>query len=94
MVRLEDKLKEWGNRMTADEFRDKLSDLFCRQFPSYSVEDMICKSSARSAFIVNVRLALRLVDIPDSAEVEEVVLRTVLNIRREGGLSLRERGVA
>jgi hypothetical protein len=83
MVRLEDKLKEWGNRMTADEFRDKLS-----------VEDMICKSSARSAFIVNVRLALRLVDIPDSAEVEEVVLRTVLNIRREGGLSLRERGVA
>ena len=85
-MRLEDELKAMGCDMDADTFRDSLADLFAETNRNCTVENLLCRWRDAGHFCALARYRLRL---PETAD--ELILRTLLNIRKQGELSLDER---
>lgn len=88
-MRVEDELRAMGSDLDPNEFGDALADLFMQEYPAYTVEDLICRKKDIDRFC---KLAFYKLRLPD--EADELIRRTLLNRRRKGELSLRERATA
>jgi hypothetical protein len=83
---LKTELETCGYPKTAEAFRDRLADIFSEMYPGQTVEDLLIDELEPRRFVGVVRSDMR---CPKLAH--ELILKTLLNIRRLGNLSLYER---
>jgi hypothetical protein len=79
VARLSDSLPHYGIDTDPKMFVDQLNDMFHGLYPSFTLDDLLCRPREALAFCDAVRRGLGNYDLPD-----DLILRPMLNERKRG----------
>jgi hypothetical protein len=85
-LKLAEELKAINEALDPEQFLAGMKKAFEDNYPNFSVEDLLCRWRESSHFCAVIRSKF---GVPDTAD--EFILRTLLNTRKKGELSIRER---
>ena len=85
-MKLAEELKALNEALDEDQFLKGMDKTFRESYPRATVEDLLCRWREAGHFCAMIRSKFGL---PDTAD--EFILRTLLNYRKSGNLSLAER---